>query len=321
MPKFDELDHAAIGSYVADNLTMGAEGRHVAFAIGGDPTKNIYEIASNLLPHSMYLFIHAILNQQQVVDGRKIHCKADFLQNTFQGKPKLAKIAGETAEQKAARIAAMATDVAAKRAAFDNERMRALGVWGTGEDALPDADTALPPPLTTKLRRLMLKAHRENLYCMRSVHLDQHKWLPPVTPSAARSATVEAYFTYISTYTELPGNIRAKTGASIGAMSAYVEYTAGNKNANAEFSSPRWRIVYDWVNARFFLTWHYQPRFFVTSDQSFTVESPWVHISHAGGTNGLAGPATPPTDMASNLPKHIFNKRDIKTVDYWGADD
>jgi len=162
----------------------------------------------------------------------------------------------------------------------------------------------------------LYKQKQDDLYCMRSVHLDKDGWLPKVAVPIALTAKQSAFKDYITDYTELPSNIQSKANVKSDQMSAYVEYTAGNKSATEEFSEPRWRVVYDWVNDRFFLTWHYQPDFFVTTNRTFTVKSPWVHIEHVGAS-GLAGPAVQPTTVVPDFKSALIKGRNLDTAD-WG---
>ena len=88
MTKFNEMSAPQVGAYVAANLTMQNQALKVAY-VGSRKVKPapIHEIASDLLPHSMYLFIHAITNQQKLVDGRKLHVKMDFCKANYGSVP------------------------------------------------------------------------------------------------------------------------------------------------------------------------------------------------------------------------------------------
>src|SRR5690606_23623746 len=77
----------------------------------------------------------------------------------------------------------------------------------------------------------LYKQKQDDLYCMRSVHLDKDGWLPTVTIPNTLTTKQSAFKTYISDYTELPSNIQSKANAKSDKISAYVEYTAGNKSA------------------------------------------------------------------------------------------
>jgi hypothetical protein len=290
MPKFNAMSAPEVGSYVAANLTMQHGALKVAFT-GSRKSKPppIHEIASNLLPHSMYLFIHAITNQQKLVDGRKLHVKMDFCKTQYGVVPTFTNPAAKAE-----------SEIKKSRATWIEQQALDLGKIKPG-------DLPLSAQRSKELMRQLYKQKQDELYCMRSVHLDKDGWLPAVAIPPALNAKQQAYADYIASYTELPGNIQEKAKVQGGQMSAYVEYTAGQKDADGEFSEPRWRVVYDWVNDRFFLTWHYQPGFFVRPDKK-VLESPWVHIQHVPGSQGLDGPA-----MAVAQPDASFKDRVIKT--------
>lgn len=299
MTKFDSMSAPDVGSYIAANLTMQHGALKVAFQ--GRRKANpppIHEIASNLLPHSMYLFMHAITNQQKLVDGRKLHVKMDFCKTNYGLVPSFTTAAGKAdSGVKQARVKWI------EQQAFDLGQVK-------------PAELPLTPERSKDLMRQLYKQKQDQLYCMRSVHLDKDGWLPEVPIPPALNVKQQAYSDYISSYTELPGNIQQKAHVGGGKMSAYVEYTAGHKDAQGEFSEPRWRIVYDWVNDRFFLTWHYQQGFFVRPDKK-VIESPWIHILHVAASQGVDGPAVRVAQPDASFKDRVIKTRGLeKTV--WG---
>ena len=175
-------------------------------------------------------------------------------------------------------------------------------------------------PLTaTRSKELMLQPYRQKqdeLYCMRSVHLDKDGRLPAVAIPMGLTAKQQVYADYIGSYTALPGNIQDEAKVKGGQMSAYVEYTAGQKDADGEFNEPRWRVVYDWVNDRFILTWHYQPGFFVLPGGR-VLESPWVHILHVPGSQGMDGPGVVVAKPEANFKDRVMKTRGLEKAD-WG---
>jgi hypothetical protein len=295
MPKFNALSEVEVGRYVAANLTLVGVNRKVAFT-GRIEKSPIHEIASNLLPHSMYLFINAIVNQQKVVDGRKMLVRFDFLAESFYGKPVFSSAQ--------ARKDAGYDDAKTK---WTDERLRKLGRVSANKQLSEDE--------RRELKRQLYKEKQNDLYGMRSVHLDTPGWLPAVTIPNALTATQTNYRDYIQAFTELPTNIVKKTKADAKDIAPYLEYTAGHAAADGEFNEPRWRVVYDWVNSRFFLTWHYQPDFFQLPDKSF-IKSPWIHIQHVPGSQGLEGPASQVANPATSFKEHELARRKLERVDY-----
>lgn len=299
MPKFHAMSAPEIGAYVAANLTLQHAALKVAF-VGSRKSKPppIHEIASNLLPHSMYLFIHAITNQQKLVDGRKLHVKMDFCKTNYGAVPDFSTAAAKTE-----------SGIKQARASWIEQQAIDLG-------KVKPAELPLSEKRRKELMRQLYRQKQDELYCMRSVHLDKDGWLPAVAIPPALSVKQQAYADYIGSYTELPGNIQEKAKVQGGQMSAYVEYTVGQKDADGEFSEPRWRIVYDWVNDRFFLTWHYQSGFFVRPDGK-VLESPWVHILHVPGSQGVDGPAMAVAQPDASFKDRVMKARGLQKAD-WG---
>jgi hypothetical protein len=296
MPNFSSMSAEDVGRYVAANLTTAGNALKVAFNGGSKEKAPIYEIASNLLPHSMYLFLNAIANQQKVVDGRKVLVRYDFLEQNYYGKPVFSSPAAKQED-----------GYAKKKTDWIDGQLRQLG-------RVP-ANKALSANERTELLRQLYKQKQDQLYGMRSVHLDAPGWLPAVAIPNALNAVQTAYRDYISAFTELPANMQEKAKTSAKTISAYVEYTAGNASADGEFAEPRWRVVYDWVNGRFFLTWHYQPNFFQRPDKSF-IKSPWIHILHVAGSQGVEGPQTPAANPAATFKERELARRGLKPTDW-----
>jgi hypothetical protein len=297
MPKFDTMSAPEVGRYIAANLKMVQGALKVAYQ-GSRKKAPIHEIDSNLLPHSMYLFINAIKQQQKLVDGRQMHVKMDFFQKEFES----------VVPTFSTRKGMADFGLKEQRAAWIEQQAISNGRAKSSELPLSDARR-------TELMRQLYKQKQDGLYCMRSVHVDKEGWLPAVAIPAARNATQQAYFDYISSYTELPGNIQEKAKVGGSQMSAYVEYTAGQKDGEGEFTEPRWRVVYDWVNSRFFLTWHYQPGFFERADKKL-IESPWVHIEHVAQQSGLEGPNTVPQAPDTSFKHHLMRRRGLTKVSW-----
>ena len=80
MAKFGSMSHTDLAKYVGENLTWVtlANEKTLKTAFSDNIKESIFEINSDLLPHSIYLFINAIKNQQKVVDGRSMHVEMDF---------------------------------------------------------------------------------------------------------------------------------------------------------------------------------------------------------------------------------------------------
>lgn len=285
---FEGMGTAGIGAYIALNLSREGPGEDAALTVAftkADGCKEpIYQIDSTMLPHSMYLFINASLAGDAVVDGRRQLLTWDFWKAKHYG-----YVIGYPAEE-----------LAEEQSTWMDAELLKLGKKTPG--------TALTPKEEQELKYQLYKQKQNELYCMRSVHMDENGWLPDAAiPGGAMTAKQTNYQTYIRDYTRLPGNMTDRIEGGRDTIAPYVEFTAGHKDTSHAFREPRWRLVYNWVNGRFFLTWHYQENFYQLPNGT-KLASPFVYINHVPGRNGCWGPDTAPKRPAKSFAKYSFKQ-------------
>jgi hypothetical protein len=278
--KFSEFEPAHMSRYIWENLVREpADGSPVPTALTPRSKKDarIFRIRDNVLPISLWIFIHDICQRQKVVDG----CRK-YLNVALKDLGVLHLNLGEgTKEEK----------TAGKKEAL--ERL-------VGPTRVQELD-----------RSRLLGKMEDGAFGMRSCHMDLPGWLPYVElPSLDKitDPTTQAYYRYIGDFKKLPNKVKkdsAKRGKDINTEanrpdSAYVEYSL-----NGVWRDTQGRLVYDYVNQRFYLTLHYQ------QNTILNVENPFVLVEHMPDEPGKIGPASTPLSANQVARVKLMKTKDL----------